>query len=282
MNLFERFRALLADRTGVSIEPDRDYLIPARLAVLQRAGGFDTLDDYIHRVIEGSDPALTRGALEAMMTGETFFFRDRSVFDAFQSSILPDVIRANQETRRLRIWCAAASTGQEPYSIAMTLDDMARQLRGWRIEIVATDISEAAVGVAREGSYNQFEVQRGLPVTLLLRYFAREQERWRIAEHLRAMIDFQTINLTRDFQRLGVFDVIFCRNVLMYFAPAAKQAVLARLGAALAPGGALILGATENVGSLAPELEADSRAPAIYRHRCATAQLAGVFAPARA
>lgn len=267
MNAGDRFRAMLARRTGVVIEPDRGYLLSARLSALQRTSGFATLESYLLHVLDGGDEIATRAALEAMMTGETFFFRDRAVFETFRTVILPDIARANLSTRRLRIWCAAASTGQEPYSVAMIIDEMARLLRGWQIEIVASDVSEAAIAAAREGSYNQFEVQRGLPVLNLLRYFTREQDRWRICEHLRAMIDFKTVNLTQRFSDLGAFDVMFCRNVLMYFGAQTKQDVLERLGRVLAPGGTLLLGATESAGALSPALEPDPRAPAAYQHR---------------
>jgi chemotaxis protein methyltransferase CheR len=187
----EKFRAFLAKRTGIALDADRDYMIDTRLFPVLRQKGVADVEKLIDLAMSGRDESLTQAVVEAMLTGETFFFRDKPVFDSFRNVLLPEMIAARRDTRRLRIWCAACSTGQEPYSIAMILDEEARALRGWQIEIVATDISESAVKAARAGSYNQFEVQRGLPVALLLRYFHREAERWMISEHLRSLIDFR-------------------------------------------------------------------------------------------
>ena len=159
---------------------------------------------------------------------------------------MPELLSSHAHDRRLRFWCAACSTGQEAYSLAMTLDQDGRALRGWSVEILATDLSEAAIQSARTGTYSQFEVQRGLSTGQLLRYFHRQDETWRVNEHLRARINFRDFNLLEDFSDLGKFDVIFCRNVLMYFDPELKRAMLARLNQALNDGGYLFLGASES------------------------------------
>ena len=184
--LFSKFRLFLARQSGIFLEPDRDYMIETRLAPVMRQWKFTSLEALLNLAMNGSNPDLSKVVIEAMLTGETFFFRDRPVFEVFREKILPGIISERQGERKLRIWCAACSSGQEPYSVAMILDEEARALRGWNIEIVATDLSATAIENARAGFYNQFEVQRGLPVAHLLRYFGREQERWHIAEHLRS------------------------------------------------------------------------------------------------
>lgn len=264
-----KFRNYLEQRTGVAIEADRDYMIEMRLMPVLRTSRLPNAETLVEAAMSEADPRLTQAVIEAMLTGETFFFRDRLVFDAFRDLILPEMIQARKDVRRLRIWCAASSTGQEPYSVAMLIDEEARALRGWNVEIIATDLSQTAVDSARSGFYNQFEVQRGLPVAYLLRYFVREQERWRIAEHLRSRVDFSTLNLKNDFASLGQFDVIFCRNVLMYFDTSTKRDILGRLSNALAPDGHLFIGATENTTGLAPRLEGDHRIAALYRRKVA-------------
>jgi chemotaxis protein methyltransferase CheR len=188
------------------------------------------------------------------MTNETFFFRDRVPFDNFRDAILPKLMEERQEQKRIRIWCAAASTGQEPYSLTMILDQEMRKLAGWNVEILATDLSTTALERAREGRYTQFEVQRGLPISHLLRYFLAEGENWRINEHLRARVQFEEFNLMSSFQGLGQFDVIFCRNVLIYFDLETKKDVLARLSGVLAKDGFLITGSAETVIGLSDTL----------------------------
>jgi len=164
--------------------------------------------------------------------------------------VLPALLEARKDIARIRIWCAACSSGQEPYSLAMILDEEAQRLSGWSVEILATDVSHNVVGAAREGVYTQFEVQRGLPISQLLRYFQQDGERWRINEHLRSHIQFEQFNLLSDFTSLGVFDVIFCRNVLIYFDVPTKRSVLEKMARHLALDGYLFLGAAESVVGL--------------------------------
>jgi len=181
------------------------------------------------------------------MINESFFFRDRLPFDRLRDTVLPALIAARAESRRLRIWSAASSTGQEPYSLAMLVKEFAPRLAGWTVEIVASDISNEVTEKARTGLYTQFEVQRGLPIHLLMTHFERSDDHWRIAADLREMVRFQQQNLLDDFSALGRFDVVFLRNVLIYFDQATKADVLKRVAGVLAPDGYLLLGAAETV-----------------------------------
>ncbi|MDT2023399.1 protein-glutamate O-methyltransferase CheR [Methylocella sp. CPCC 101449] len=243
-NRFDQFRTFLKATTGVALESDQWQAAEQRLAPVAGRLGL-SIDDLIDRFLRHSDPRLSAAVVDTMMTNETFFFRDRKPFELFREVILPRLLERKGEERRLRIWSAACATGQEPYSLAMVLDEEAHRFKDWTIEIVASDISASALETARGGLYNQFEVQRGLPVALLLRHFQRDLEKWRITERLRAQVQFQQVNLIDDFSRFGPFDVIFCRNVLMYFDQATRKTVLNRLARTLTPDGILMLGATE-------------------------------------
>jgi chemotaxis protein methyltransferase CheR len=185
-----------------------------------------------------------------MTTNESFFFRDKVPFDLFRNEIMPALLATRAAQRSIRIWCAAASTGQEPYSLAMCLKEMAGKLAGWRIEILGTDLSTEVLQKAKTGIYSQFEVQRGLPIQLLVKYFAQIGETWQVAPELRAMVQYKPLNLLHNFSHLGTFDVIFCRNVLIYFDQPTKVAVLDRMAKSLQPDGFLLLGAAETVVGL--------------------------------
>lgn len=245
---FARFRRQLAALTGISLDADKLYLAEGRLAPVMDAHGLAGFKELADAMERREDLALIRETIDAMTTNETSFFRDRTPFDTLRERVLPDLMNARALQRRLRFWCAACSTGQEAYSLAMTLDQEAKKLRGWSIEILATDISASAIEAARVGVYSQFEVQRGLSTGQLLRYLHREEETWRVNEHMRARIAFAEFNLLDDFRRLGTFDVILCRNVLMYFEPEVKRNVLERLSDSLNDGGYLLLGASETTG----------------------------------
>jgi chemotaxis protein methyltransferase CheR len=245
---FARFRRALESRTGIALDADQQYLAESRLSPIFRTRGFSSLLALVDVFERDDHPSLVQEVIDAMTTNETLFFRDKNTFDNFREDVLPKVMERRNEERSLRIWCAACSTGQEAYSVAMTLDQEARALRGWSLEIMATDLSTTAVEAARAGVYSQFEVQRGLSTAHLLRYLHRDQENWRINEHLRARIEFRVFNLLWDFTPLGDFDVIFCRNVLMYFEPETRRSVLLRLKKALKPNGYLFLGASEGSG----------------------------------
>jgi chemotaxis protein methyltransferase CheR len=191
-----------------------------------------------------------------MTTNESFFFRDKIPFEHFRSTIMPALLAARAKSRLIRIWCAAASTGQEPYSLAMCLKDFERELLGWRIELVATDLSNQVLEKARQGIYSQFEVQRGLPIQLLIRHFSQVGDLWQIAPELRAMVKYRQLNLLADFSQLGRFDLVFCRNVLIYFDLETKINLLNRLARVTASDGYLVLGAAETVVGLTDSFKA--------------------------
>jgi len=185
-----------------------------------------------------------------MTTNETFFFRDKAPFDHFRDSSMPEIIKARANRKSVRIWCAAGSTGQEPYSLAMCLKEMGAALNGWRVEILATDLSQEVLEKSRSGIYSQFEVQRGLPIQMLVKYFKQTGELWQINPDIRAMVQHRQLNLLHDFSQLRVFDVIFCRNVLIYFDQETKINIFSRLAKAIEPDGFLVLGAAETVVGL--------------------------------
>ena len=246
---FAYLRDLLHKRSGLSIGIDKRYLVESRLAVICRQNGIGSLSELTLRLRAGAE-ALATAVVEAMTTNETLFFRDTLPFRQFRELMLPHLMKARGADRTLRIWCAAASSGQEPYSLAMVLDEMAGQLTGWKTEIIATDLSEEILAKARAGIYSQFEVQRGLPIQSLLRHFTQHGERWHLNERIRRMVTFRQHNLVNPqagTAHLGRFDIIFCRNVLIYFDVPTKSRVLDLLARHLRPDGFLCLGSAESV-----------------------------------
>jgi chemotaxis protein methyltransferase CheR len=200
--------------------------------------------------MKGGSASHIAQVVEAMTTNETFFFRDKVPFDHFRDTIMPEVLKARAGRKSVRIWCAAGSTGQEPYSLAMCLKEMSAALSGWRVEIIATDLSQEVLEKSRAGVYSQFEVQRGLPIQLLVKYFKQIGELWQISADIRAMVQHRQLNLLHDFSQLGTFDVIFCRNVLIYFDQDTKVNVFGRLARSMEADGFLALGAAETVVGL--------------------------------
>jgi chemotaxis protein methyltransferase CheR len=247
---YDFLRRCLKQRSGLVLTADKQYLVESRLLPVARKAGHATLGDLVEALKRGGDEALTAAVVEAMATNESFFFRDKIPFEHFRSIVMPALIAARRNVRSIRIWCAAASTGQEPYSLAMCLKDMAHDIAGWRIEMLATDLCGDVLEKARLGLYSQFEVQRGLPIQLLIKHFTQVGELWQIAPELRAMVKFRQLNLLADFSQLGIFDLIFCRNVLIYFDQETKIDVLDRLSRAIATDGFLVLGAAETVVGL--------------------------------
>ena len=244
---FDYLRKLLRERSGLVLAVEKQYLAESRLLPVARKNGLSTLDELIDKLKNRTTAALTAQVVEAMTTNETFFFRDKIPFDHFRDTILPDLIAARAREKRIRIWCTAASTGQEPYSLAMAIKSIGPAIAGYGIEIVATDLSSDVLEKAQAGIYSQFEVQRGLPVQLLVKFFDQIGETWQIAPELRAMVKFRPLNLLSDFSMLGIFDVVFCRNVLIYFDQDNKTAVLNRIARQMPDDGFLVLGAAETV-----------------------------------
>ncbi|MBH5391677.1 CheR family methyltransferase [Bradyrhizobium diversitatis] len=246
---YEYLRKFLKDNSGLDLSADKQYLIESRLLPLARKTGLSGIAELVQKLQAGSRMLIT-DVVEAMTTNETFFFRDKVPFDHFRDHIMPEIIKARANRRSVRIWCAAGSTGQEPYSLAMCLKEMGAALTGWRVEIIATDLSQEVLEKARAGIYSQFEVQRGLPIQMLVKYFKQTGETWQINPELRAMIQHRQLNLLHDFAQFGTFDVIFCRNVLIYFDQDTKINIFNRLARQIEPDGFLVLGAAETVVGL--------------------------------
>jgi chemotaxis protein methyltransferase CheR len=247
---YDYLRNLVKVRSGLVLGAEKHYLVESRLLPVARKAGLADLAALVQKLKSPEGEPLVLQVVEAMMTNETFFFRDRIPFEQFRDTIMPALLAARAADRRIRIWCAAASTGQEPYTLAICLKEMGRALAGWQVDIVATDISNEALEKARSGTYTQFEVQRGLPIMMLVKYFNQVGELWQLTPEIRSMVQFKAHNLLHDFTRLGVFDVVFCRNVLIYFDQPTKVEVLDRLSRVTAPDGYLVLGAAETVVGL--------------------------------
>lgn len=244
---FDYLRKLLRERSGLVLAAEKQYLAESRLLPVARRNGMNTINELIDRLKNKAPVSLTTQVVEAMTTNETFFFRDKLPFDHFRDTIMPALIAARAREKRIRIWCTAASTGQEPYSLAMVLKGLGAAISGYRIDILATDLSSEILEKAKAGIYTQFEVQRGLPVQLLVKYFDQVGETWQLAPELRSMVQFRPINLLNDFSALGTFDAVFCRNVLIYFDQDTKTAVLDRIARQMPDDGYLVLGAAETV-----------------------------------
>jgi chemotaxis protein methyltransferase CheR len=261
---YEYLRKLLKERSGLDLSADKQYLIESRLLPLARKAGLSGIPELVQK-LQGGSSALITSVVEAMTTNETFFFRDKVPFDHFRDTIMPEVLKARAGRRSVRIWCAAGSTGQEPYSLAMTLKEMSAALAGWRVEIIATDLSQEVLEKAKSGVYSQFEVQRGLPIQMLMKYFKQTGETWQVVPELRAMIQHRQLNLLQDFSHLGTFDVIFCRNVLIYFDQETKINIFNRLARQSEPDGFLVLGAAETVVGLTDTFRPIADRRGLYR-----------------
>jgi chemotaxis protein methyltransferase CheR len=252
-------------RSGLALKPEKAYLFETRLPPVAQKLRLPDMAALIDLLRRGGQPAAEIAVTEAMTTNETFFFRDTKPFEQFRRLALPALLAARAAKRQLRIWCAAASTGQEPYSLAMILAEERARLAGWRVEIVATDISHEMIARAKEALYTQFEVQRGLPVQYLMRYFQQAGERWQVKSEIRAAVQYRSFNLLDDPAQLGSFDVVFCRNVLIYFDLATKRLVLDRVAAVMPADGHLFLGASETVVGVSGRFEPVPPETGLYR-----------------
>jgi chemotaxis protein methyltransferase CheR len=261
---YDYLRKFLKDRSGLDLSSDKQYLVESRLLPLARKAGLAGIDELVGQIKNGAE-AISADVVEAMTTNETFFFRDKVPFDHLRETIIPELVKARAAKRSLRIWCAASSTGQEPYSIAMCLKEMSAQLAGWRIEIIATDLAPSVLEKSRSGIYSQFEVQRGLPIQLLVKYFKQNGELWQLNGDIRGMIQFKQLNLLQNFSHLGTFDVVFCRNVLIYFDQDTKVDVFKRLAKVMEPDAFLALGAAETVVGLTDAFKPYADKRGLYR-----------------
>ncbi len=244
---FSYLADFLKKESGLVVSESKTYLIESRLLPIARDLGLDGLSPLIAKMRVNGPRALLDQVTEAMTTNESFFFRDKTPFNILEDTVLPTMLESRASSRRLRVWCAAASTGQEPYSIAMIMKEWERKLSGWKTEILGTDLSADVLRRAKLGRYTQFEVQRGLPVQLMVKYFTQDGNDWEISPELRAKVQYRKLNLLDSFSSLGNFDVIFCRNVLIYFDQETKGKILDRIAQLLAPDGYLFLGAAETV-----------------------------------
>lgn len=261
---FKYFADFLKAKSGILLAADKSYLVESRLAPIARRAGHETVADMINAIRRAPSGPLAVDAVDAMTTNETFFFRDKTPFDNFNDTVMPAMLEARRTKRKLRIWCAAASTGQEPYSLAICIEEMKAKMMGWNVEIVGTDLSSEALAKAREGRYSQFEVQRGLPINLLLKYFKQDGETWKVNDDLKKKVSFKPLNLLDSFTGMGKFDIIFCRNVLIYFEPKTKKDILDRLSRSLEPDGFLALGAAETVVGISEQFKPISGKRGLY------------------
>jgi chemotaxis protein methyltransferase CheR len=252
-------------RSGLALTPDKAYLLETRLAPIARREGHAGISELAAAARTARDDRLLWLITDALTTNETFFFRDKTPFDLLREQVIPALVKKKGPMARVRIWCAAASTGQEPYSIAMMMDEMRTIGRGCDAEIVATDISERVLEKARAGVYSQFEVQRGLPIQSLAKYFEKSGEMWRINDKMRSMVRFARHNLLEDCRHLGRFDVVFCRNVLIYFDPDQKKAALERIAANTQEDGYLLLGAAETVMGVTDAFQSTPTSRSLYQ-----------------
>ena len=261
---YEYLRKVLKDHSGLDLSADKHYLIESRLLPLARKAGLPGISELVQKM-KGGSTALVTQVVEAMTTNETFFFRDKVPFDHFRDAIMKEILQERAGRKSVRIWSAAGSTGQEPYSLAMCLKEMGAALAGWRVEILATDLSQEVLEKSKAGIYSQFEVQRGLPIQMLVKYFKQNGELWQINPDIRGMVQHRQLNLLQDFSQLGKFDVIFCRNVLIYFDQETKTNIFGRLARALEPDGFLVLGAAETVVGLTEDFKPFADRRGLYR-----------------
>jgi chemotaxis protein methyltransferase CheR len=246
---FTYLAEFLRRRSGLMLPSHKLHLIETRLSPVMTRFGLKDLRALIKELRLGRD-MLARDVTEAMTTNETSFFRDRTVFAHFRDVLLPAMLVQHGAAKRLRIWSAACATGQEPYSIAMILDDYKLAAKGWSVDLIATDISGAAITRAEEGVYSPFEVQRGLPIRRLVTHFAQDGDNWRASESLRKLITFRNFNLLDSYGWLDDIDILFCRNILIYFDSKTKIQVLEKMHETLTQDGALVLGPQESVAGL--------------------------------
>lgn len=244
---FSFISTMLREKSGLVLNPEKSYLLESRLTPIARTLGVADVDALVRELRTKKDPALQTQIVEAITTNESFFFRDIKPFDLFRDHVLPHLLETRSAKKSFRIWCAAASSGQEPYSLVMTLLEQSTKLAGWKYEIIGTDISRNILKKAEDGVYSQFEVQRGMPITLLVKYFDQDGDKWRIKSNVRQPVTYKYFNLLDDPTPLGKFDVVFCRNVLIYFDQKTKGEVLSRVANLMPDDGMLFLGGAETV-----------------------------------
>jgi chemotaxis protein methyltransferase CheR len=245
---FQFLSDLIKKRSGLALTEDKSYLIESRLTPIARALGLADITQLCGHIRAGAKEDLLVEITEAMTTNESSFFRDIKPYEALKKQVLPMIMEAAGGMHRMRIWSAACSTGQEPYSVAITIEEEKAKMAGWSFEIIGTDLAKKVVDKAKQGIYSQFEAQRGLPIQMLVKYFSSLPDTtWQLKDNIRSQVQFKTHNLLEDYTSLGKFDIIFLRNVLIYFDDTTKASITDKMARTLQPHGVLIIGSTESL-----------------------------------
>jgi chemotaxis protein methyltransferase CheR len=258
------YKKFLHHQSGLSITEEKTYLLESRLMPVARNNGFSDLESMTKALRTQTDSKLGKQVVDSMTTNETLFFRDDRPFKQFREVVLPNILKARENSKTIRIWSAASSTGQEPYSLAMTISESFPQYQDWKIEILGTDLSDAALARAKKGEFSQFEIQRGLPIQMVMKYFKQEGTVWKIQDKIRNMVKFENFNLLNKMDHFPVFDIIFCRNVLIYFDEPTKKKIIQNMMKKLSPDGFLFLGASETILGLCSEFKIHHSYPGLY------------------
>lgn len=252
---FDYVRGLLRERAAIVLDPGKEYLVESRLVGVAKKEGFTSLSDLVSALKSQSYNGMHKRVVDAMTTNETSFFRDIHPFDALKKVVIPDLLQKRASTRQLNFWCAASSTGQEPYTVAMIVKENFPQLATWKFQYIATDISTDVLAKARSGLYSRLELNRGLPAQLLVKYFDQKGFDWQANEELRKMIDFRELNLAGTWPSLPAMDVVFIRNVLIYFDVETKKQIFSKIKKILRPDGYLFLGGAETTINIDDQFE---------------------------
>ncbi|MEP3524193.1 MAG: protein-glutamate O-methyltransferase CheR [Hyphomicrobiales bacterium] len=262
---FEFFSEFLHKNSGLSLQKEKEYLLENRLDAVLKKHKIGSFEQLMSVVKNESNGPIGFDVIDCMSVTETSFFRDRKPFDLLVDTMLPEILGNRLATQPIRIWSAAASSGQEAYTIAMLCKENPGLFAGRRVEIHATDISDTVLAKAKSGLYSQFEVQRGLPTDMMLRYFEQVGEMWTLTPEIKSMVKFKQFNLMHPFTSMPKFDIIFCRNVLIYFDAATKSKVFEKLHSVMADDGYLLLGGAETTMGLSQDLRADADHRTLFR-----------------
>lgn len=249
-NDFDLIRKMIYEQSAIVLEPGKEYLVEARLQPLAQREGLNTIQELVAKMRQDKSNGLQQKVVDAMTTNETSFFRDIHPFETFKKFIIPDIIAKRATVRELNIWCGASSSGQEPYTLAMVLRENFPALITWKINFIATDISQQMLTRSRNGIYSQLEINRGLPAAYLVKYFQRVSMDWQVKDDLRKMIEFKELNLCQNWPLMPRLDVVFMRNVLIYFDVNTKKTILGKVRQLMKPDGYLFMGAAETTLNL--------------------------------
>lgn len=267
-NDFQYISKMVQDLSAIVLETGKEYLVESRILPLAKKEGFDSIEELVKNLRNGQKNGLSTRVVDAMTTNETSFFRDIHPFETLKKFIIPDLIKKREATKQLNIWSGASSSGQEPYTFAMVLRENFPELRTWKVNYISSDISHEMLDRCRKGIYSQLEINRGLPATLMVKYFERHGTEWQVKEDLRKMIDFRYLNLCEDWPVLPKMDLVLLRNVLIYFDVDMKKGILNKIQKLLKPDGYLFLGAAETTLNLNESFERmDYKQSGCYRIR---------------